>query len=126
MSVPFRALVGLYLLGGIGERIGEGEPALRVGIADLDREPVHGADDVAGPLRRARGHVLRRGDEPVHLDRRLEVRQGLEDAEDGRGPRHVVLHPQHAVGGLEVEPAGVERDALPMTATRRRGRPLGT
>src|SRR3989441_10835839 len=39
-------------------------------------------------------------------------RQRAHDPEHRRGAGHVVLHPQHPLGGLEVEPARVEGDAL--------------
>src|SRR6267142_5561039 len=53
-------LVRLDVLDRVGERVGQGQASLRVGVPDLDGEPVHGPHDVARPLGGARGHVLDR------------------------------------------------------------------
>ena len=49
----------------------------------------------------------------MHRVRRLEPRQRAHRAGHRRTARHVVLHPLHAVGGLDGNAAGVERNALP-------------
>ena len=53
----------------------------------------------------------------------FEQRDRAHRAGDGRAAGHVVLHPLHAVGRLDRDAAGVERDALADQAEhRRRGR----
>src|ERR1043165_8744716 len=48
---------------------------------------------VIARLRRlARRHVLGRGHDAEHRDRRLELGDCAHDADDGRAARHVVLH----------------------------------
>ena len=47
------------------QHVGEHEPALGVGVDDLDRLAGHGLDDVARPLRLAVRHVL---DQPDRAD----------------------------------------------------------
>ena len=96
----------------VRDRVGQREPALGVGVADLDRRAVHRLQHVARADRRTRRHVLGRGDEPVDLDRRLQIGERTHDTQHGGGARHVVLHAQHALGRLEIETAGVERDPL--------------
>ena len=53
-------------LGALGDRVreavGEHEPALGVGVDDLDRDAVRGRDDIAGAHRATGRHVLRRAD----------------------------------------------------------------
>ena len=44
--------------GGVGQRVGQHEPALGVGVEHLDRRPAVVMDDVTGPLRGAARHVL--------------------------------------------------------------------
>ena len=48
----------------------------------------------------------------MHLDGQGELGQSGEEPEHRGRPRHVVLHAVHAVGGLEIEAARVEGDAL--------------
>ena len=49
----------------------------------------------------------------------LEQRDGAHRARDGCAARHVVLHPLHAVGRLDGDAAGVERDAFSDEAEHR-------
>ena len=61
----------------------------------------------------------------MDLDGRTEAREHLHHAEDGGRPRHVALHGGHALGGLEVQAAGVEGDALPDEGDPPAGAALG-
>ena len=66
-----------------------------------------------GLMRASAGHVLGHRHDADHADGRAEQRDGAHGADDGRAAGHVVLHPLHAVGRLDRDAAGVERDALP-------------
>ena len=96
----------------LGQRVGEDQPALGVGVVDLDEQALARLDDVAGPVGAARHGILDRRDEQVEADR-----QPLGHDQPGQRERvgraaHVLLHQPHAGGRLEVEPAAVEADAL--------------
>ena len=117
-----RGLLLLFLLGITPAHAGtlpeglitlDGRPAPAIRLADLDGRAIHRADDIAGTLGGPGRHVLCGGDEPVDLQRQPEGRERAHDRQDGRRPRHVVLHGPHAVGGLEVEATRVEGDPLP-------------
>ena len=98
---------------GPGHRVGEDQPALGIGVRDLDGHPVHRLHHVAGALRVAAGHVLdhRRDGHERRLGRQPGDRPGRGDHRRGAGL--VVLHVPHPIGGLEADAAGVEADALP-------------
>jgi hypothetical protein len=57
------------VLTGVPERVGEDEPAFRVGVRDLDRLAVRRREDVAGPVGVAAGHVLAGRDDRDDTDR---------------------------------------------------------
>jgi hypothetical protein len=101
------------LLVGERQRIGEDEPALGVGVADLDGEALAAPEDVAGPEGGAgdgefstAGMSTRRSTfspasmimwaRPMHIGRAA----------------HVLLHQEHGGGRLDVEAAGIEAHAL--------------
>jgi len=98
--------------GGEGERVGEQEPALRIGVRDFHRLAAEPAYDVARPHRVPAGHVLggRSDAEDAHGD--LQVAERTHHRHDHRCPGHVAFHPRHAARGLDVEAAAVERNAL--------------
>ena len=75
--------------------------------------------DVARLDRGARRHVLGAGNEPDHVNRRLEPAQHLEGAEHGGGAGHVVLHVLHVLRRLDRDAAGIEGDTLPHQHDRR-------
>ncbi len=58
------------------------------------------------------GHVLHQREQAGHRHRQAELDGGAQDREHRRGAGHVVLHPLHRAGALQVEAAGVEGDAL--------------
>jgi hypothetical protein len=97
---------------GVDERVGEGEAALSVGVVDLDRLAVGGAEHVAEAVGGAAHHVLGRSDDRVDLPRELQERGAL-DRGDHRGRAgHVHLHAHHRVARLEREAAAVKGDPL--------------
>jgi hypothetical protein len=57
-------------------------------------------------------HVLRRADDRDDAQRQLQLGDRLDRPEHRRATRHVELHLEHLVGGLDRDPAGVERDGL--------------
>ena len=57
------------LLARVDERVGEHEPALGVGVRDLDRLAVRGRENVAGAEAAAAHDVLGRGDDRQDADR---------------------------------------------------------
>ena len=75
----------------IADRVGQGQPALGVGVVDLDRGAVHRPQDVAR-LERRPGRMLSVAATAVDLDRGAS-RGSAFDAEHGGGAGHVDLHP---------------------------------
>jgi hypothetical protein len=69
-------------------------------------------DDVAGPQRIARDHVLGRGHDPRDLDGHVQLAERAHDPEHGCSTGHVRLHLLHGLPRLEREPTRVERDSL--------------
>ena len=96
----------------VRERVREDEPALRVCVVHLDGLAVERAPHVAGTVRVTARHVLRRGEDAVHLDVRLQARDDLHEADDVRRSAHVVLHVAHPGRRLDGDTTRVERDAL--------------
>ncbi len=103
------------------QQIGQHEPAFGIGIADLDAEPLAGREDVARAEGAARDAVLDRADQQPEPHRQLQLHERLGEAEGHRGAAHVLLHEQHVLRGLEIEPAGVEADAFADQGDLRRG-----
>ena len=103
---------GRLQLPGPRQRIGQDQPTLGVGIADLDGEPLARGEDVARPHGVAGDGVLHHRGQHRQAHRQLgghdppAKRQGM-----GR-TAHVLLHLPHAGGRLDVEAAGVEHHAL--------------
>ena len=58
------------------------------------------------------GHVFHQARDANDIDGQLQLRNGLQRADHGRRAGLVALHGEHALGRLERQPAGVERDAL--------------
>ena len=96
----------------VPERVGEHEAALGVGVDDLDRLPVRGAQDVAGAERVAAGQVLGGGEHGDRAHGQLQRGDGADAVQRARAARHVALHVLHLRGGLQRDPAGVEGDRL--------------
>ncbi len=110
----------LEAIAGIPQHIGEDEPAFGIGIDDLDGLSGHRGDDVAGALGIAVGHVLDEPDHPHGVDLRLAPGEGVHQADDAGGSRHVALHVLHPGGRLDRYAPGIEADALADEGDRRR------
>ncbi len=95
-----------------GQRVAEDEPSLGVGVGDLDRLAVQGADDVAGPRRVRAGHVLDRRGDGQHGDTRRKLGRRGDGVDDGRRARLVGLHLAHVGRRLEADATAVEGHAL--------------
>ena len=100
------------LLVGERQRVGEHQPALGVGVVDLDGQPLAARQDVARPHRRAGDRVLHRRHQEAQAHVEPEPHHHVGEAHGGGRPAHVLLHQPHGGGRLDVEPAGVEADAL--------------
>ena len=96
----------------VPERVGEHEPSLGVGVDDLDRLAVRGAEDVAGPERVAAGQVLGGGEGGDRAHRRAERGERADPVQRPGAAGHVALHVLHPAGRLDRDAAGVERDRL--------------
>ena len=94
------------------QAVGEHEPALGVGVEHLDGPAVADGEHVAGLGGPAPGHVLGRGRDGRHPHPHPELAARRHRGQHRGGPAHVGLHGDHAVGGLERQPTGVEGDAL--------------
>ena len=107
---------------GVPEAVTENQPALGVGVEYLDGLTAGAGQDVTGLGRASPRHVLGGRDDADDFDRRLEQRDGAHGADHRRAAGHVVLHPLHAVCGLDGDATGVERDALAHEPEDGRGR----
>ena len=96
----------------VPERVREDEPPLGVGVGDLDRLPAERRDDVAGAEGMAARQVLAGRHDREDPHGQPELGDRAHRGEDGAAAAHVRLHLVHAVGGLQREAAGVERDRL--------------
>ena len=65
-----------------------------------------------GPERAAADRVLARGDDGQRAQRQPELGDDAHAFDDRAATRHVALHVLHVEGGLDRDPAGVERDRL--------------
>ena len=100
------------LLVGERQRIGQDEPALGIGVADLDGEALAARE--TSPGRKALPEIAF-STAGISTRRRTGSLASMimrASAEHVRRAAHVLLHQQHAADGLEVEPAGVEAHAL--------------
>ncbi len=97
---------------GIGQRVAQDQAAFGVGVADLDGLAGHGGDHVRGAVAVAVDRVLHRRGDHHQVQRQLHLHRGHEGAQHAAGAEHVVLHLLDPALGLEVDPAGVEGDAL--------------
>ena len=100
------------LLGAVGHRVAQHQAALGVGVVDLHAVAGAGDHHFAGAQRVAAHRVLHRGHQQGEPHRQLRLHHQPGQCDRVRGAAHVLLHPAHAVGGLEVEAAGVEAHAL--------------
>ena len=101
------------------EHIGQDQPPFGIGVEDLDRLAAAGSQHVAQLIGVAAKHVFHQPREADHIHRQLQQGDGLHRAEHGCGACHVAFHGLHAVGRLNREAAGVERDAFADEGERR-------
>ena len=105
----------------VGEAVGQHEPALGVGVVDLDRHAGLGAHDVAGLDRAAARQVLGRADHAGDPHRQAERGDRADGLEHRGAARHVELHLVHLRRGLDRDAAGVEGHRLADEAQQRAG-----
>ena len=107
----------------VPEAVAENQPAFGVGVVHFDGEAGRAGENVAGLDRLAARHVLGHRHDRDRANRQLLQRDRSQRGDDRRAAGHVVLHPLHAVGRLQREAAGIERDAFADEAERllRRG-----
>ena len=118
--------LGAELAHAVGERVGEDQPALGVGVVDLDRLAVELGDDVAGLDRASRSACSRStGIAATRSSSSPSSAIGAERLEHRGAARHVHLHLLHPGRGLDRDPAAVEGDRLAdePDPPRRRRRP---
>src|SRR5208282_298871 len=92
--------------------ISEDEPPLGVGVADLDGKPLAAREDVAWPHRRRRYRVLDDWDDDPEANIEPRLHDEPRQRQRRRRAAHVLFHQFHSGRRLDVEAAGVERDAL--------------
>ena len=113
------------LLREVRERVGQHQAALGVGVQHLRRLAAAMREDVAG-LRSPSRSACSRCDGIAAITLTFGFSSAIARIvrEDRRGAAHVVLHRLHALGVLDRQAAGVERDALAGDRDRRgRGPP---
>ena len=118
VSVARSSEVGRAAPARVGERVGEEEPPLGVGVRDLDRLPVQRGDDVAGPDGAPTRHVLGRRNDGEDAHGQPERGDGAEPAEDGgaAAPCRSSSRPS-ASAGLSERPPLSKVTALPTRPT---------
>src|SRR5882757_6573889 len=102
----------LELLLRVPHGVAQDQPALGIGVDDLDGLARHALDHVARPLGVAVRHVLDQSANAHDVGARLAAGQQAHRAGDGAGAAHVPFHVFHAAGGLQRDAAGVEAHAL--------------
>ena len=101
------------LPGRVGEGVGQHQPPFGVRVGNLDGLAVHRLDDVAGLHRRRPGHVLHRGRDPQHAHVLHRLRHRRHHAQHRGRAGHVLLHRDHVLGLLQIQPAAVKGQPLP-------------
>ncbi len=96
----------------IVEHVGEHEPALGVGVDDLDGLPRHRGDDIARALGPAVDHVFYDTDGSDGVDFRFARSKRVHEPDHAGGSCHIAFHVLHAASGLDGNAAGIETDAL--------------
>ena len=101
------------LLDRVGQAVGQDEPALGVGVVDLDRRAGFARRMSPGLASPARRQVLGRADRrAITRDGQAEPGDRADRLEHRGAARHVELHRRHLEAGLDRDAAGVERDRL--------------
>ncbi len=94
------------------KRITQDEPALGVGVEDLDGLAGSAGDDVPGFDRMAAGHVLYRRHEPDDPQGQAQLGNEIHRGDHGSSAAHVEFHLVHGPRILQGDAAGVEGHAL--------------
>ena len=100
------------LLRGAGQRVGQDQPALGVGVEHLDGLAAVHAQDVTRAGGGAGRHVLGQCQPAGDVDAQAEPGGRDDGGEDGGGAAHVALHRLVVARGLEGDAARVVGDAL--------------
>src|SRR5881397_3939507 len=96
----------------VRQRVAQNQPALGVGVDDLDRFTEVALDDVAGLHRRARRQVFGGRDHARHVESGFQPAEHLECTEHRGRAGHIELHVLHVLRRLDRDAARVERDPL--------------
>ena len=94
------------------QRVAQHQPALGIGVVDLDADAAARADHFAGTERVAGDRILDRRHQHGQTQRQSHRHHQLRQAQRMRSAAHVLLHVAHAVVGLDVQATGVEAHAL--------------
>ena len=97
---------------GIGQCIAQHQTAFGIGVQNFNGLTAHAGDHITGFDREAIGHVFGGWNQAHHVDGRLQMRQGLENAEHTGRAAHVVLHLVHLGRWFDGDTARVKSDAL--------------
>ena len=97
---------------GVGQCVAQDQPALGIGVEDLDRLPRQARHHVARLDGAAARHVLARRHDADEVELRREFGHGAQRAEHARRTAHVELHLVHLGARLDRDAATVEGDAL--------------
>ena len=95
-----------------GQRIGEHQTPLGVGIFYLDRGALVCPNHIAGPIGIRRNRVLHRRHQHPQRDGQPSRHRQAGEAENMRRAAHVLLHQAHVAARLEIQAAAVEANAL--------------
>ena len=119
--------VGLEVGVGVGQRVGEDEPALGVGVEHLDRAAAVLRDHVAGPVGRRARQVLGGGDQAGHPRAYVQIAQRGHDRDHGTAAAMSVFIGTIDSRGLSESPPVSNVMPLPTSTTcgRRRVGPRG-
>ena len=104
--------MGGALLNCVGDGVGQDQPALCIGVDDLDRLPVGAGYDVTRTLGGPAHHVLGDRDDRHHVEREAPGGDHVDRGQHRGRARHVALHGPHLLGRLDGKAPGVEGDAL--------------
>src|SRR5262245_41566291 len=96
----------------IPQTVAKNQPSLSVGVDDFDGLAFRALQDVARLDRPPSRHVLRRGYDSDHANRRGQLRDGTHGTGDSRAAGHVVFHSLHTFCRLDGDSARVEGNSF--------------
>ena len=97
---------------GIGQGIGQYQPAFGIGVADLDRQALAAGEDIGGTIGGAGHRIFHRRNQQPQAQIQFGAHHHAGHRQRHGRAAHVFFHGRHAAGGLEVIAAGVETDAF--------------